>query len=333
MDSQSYEPVDARIWPRFSGIRTFARLPHVARPTRDVDVAVIGFPFDTATSYRTGTRFGPEAIRSASALLRPYHLAHDVDVFADIACVDAGDGPVAPGDTAKTYRQAQDSLAEIIQDGALPLVLGGDHSITVAELRVLADLHGPLSLIHLDAHGDTWDEYFGQPYFHGTTFRRAIEENLIDPTRSVQAGLRGPLYSRNDIDDARAMGLTVLPAEALRELGPAGYQRLIRETVGTNKAFLSFDVDFCDPAYAPGTGTPEVGGFTSVEAQSYLRTLAGVDLAGADVVEVSPSYDGPGSPTALLAANAAWEIMALIAIRNRTAATTNQPVSSTQTES
>src|SRR5579862_9499839 len=160
------------------------RLPHVTDPAA-VGAAVVGFPFDTATSFRTGARFGPEAVRSASALLRPYHSAHDVDVFRDLACVDAGDVPVAPGDTVETYRRAQAALAKLAATHLFPLVIGGDHSITLAELRVLAETHGPLALIHLDAHGDTWHEYFGQPYFHGTTFRRAIEEQLIDPQASV----------------------------------------------------------------------------------------------------------------------------------------------------
>ena len=309
-----YQPVDARLWPRFSGIRTFARLPALAGPGPDVDVAVVGFPFDTATSFRPGARFGPEAVRSASALLRPFHAIHGIDVFRTLACVDAGDVPVAPGDTLETYARAQAALGAIVEHGAFPLVIGGDHSITLAELRVLAAAHGPLALVHLDAHGDTWDAYFGQRYFHGTTFRRAIEEQLIDPAASVQAGLRGPLYDQGDLDDARALGLTVVQAESLRELGPAGYGELIRATVGTRKAFLTFDVDFCDPAYAPGTGTPEIGGFTSAEAQAFLRELAGIQLVGADVVEVAPAYDGPGAPTALLAANVAWEILALLAV-------------------
>ena len=312
-----YQPTDARLWPRFSGIRTFARLPYFAEPPGDVDVAVVGFPFDTATSFRPGARFGPEAVRSASALLRPYHSTHDVNVFQELACVDAGDVPVAPGDTLETYTRAQAALARLVATDLVPLVIGGDHSITLAELRVLAERHGPLALIHLDAHGDTWHEYFGQPYFHGTTFRRAIEEQLIDAEVSVQAGLRGPLYDRNDIEDARTLGLTVLPADALRELGARGYGELIRTTVGTRKAFLTFDVDFCDPAYAPGTGTPEIGGFTSAEAQGFLRALVGANLVGADVVEVAPAYDGAGAPTALLAANVAWEILALLAARKK----------------
>lgn len=316
MSENEYRPVDARTWPRFSGIRTFARLPYEAVPAAAVDAAVVGFPFDTATSFRAGARFGPEAVRSASALLRPYHLGHGVDVFGALACVDAGDVPVAPGDTLETFRRAEAGLERVVGRGAVPLVIGGDHSITLVELRVLSRRHGPLALVHLDAHGDTWDEYFGQKYFHGTTFRRAVEEELIDPARSVQAGLRGPLYSRDDVDEARAMGLTVLTAEELRELGPTGYGRLVHETVAGHSAFLSFDVDFCDPAYAPGTGTPEIGGFTSAEAQSFLRSLSGLDLAGADVVEVAPSYDGTGAVTALLAANVAWEILALLAVRS-----------------
>lgn len=310
----AYRPVDARILPRFAGVRTFARLPHVDDNQSEIDVAVLGFPFDTATSYRSGARFGPEAIRSASALLRPYHLQHGVDVFERLTCVDAGDVPIVPGDTAATYVHAQEALARVAAAGVFPLVLGGDHSITLAELRVLADRHGPLALIQFDAHGDTWDEYFGQKYFHGTTFRRALEEGVIDAGRSVQAGLRGPLYGSCDIEDARRLGFTVLLAEELRALGPVEYARVVRERVGERPAFLSFDVDFCDPAHAPGTGTPEIGGFSSAEAQSFVRALTGIQLVGADVVEVAPAYDGPGQATALLGANIAWEVLALVAL-------------------
>jgi agmatinase len=315
--SGPYQPIDARHWPRFSGIRTFARLPHVPDPADDVDVTVVGFPFDTATSFRPGARFGPEAIRSASALLRPYHLAHDVNVFSELACVDAGDVPTAPGDTAETFRRASESLMRLVGGRRHPLILGGDHSTTLVNLRVLAKTHGPLALIHLDAHGDTWDQYFGQEYFHGTTFRRATEEGLIDPTCSIQAGLRGPLYDSADIADAEALGFTVLTADALRSLGPEDYGALVKRVIGSRTTFLTFDVDFCDPAFAPGTGTPEIGGFSSAEAQSFIRSLAGVQLAGADVVEVAPAYDAPGTPTALLAANIAWEILALFALRRR----------------
>jgi agmatinase len=314
-----FQQADARIQPRFAGVRTFARLRHVlsASGLEGADVAVLGFPFDTATSYRTGARFGPEAVRSASVLLRPYHGPHAVDVFGTLNCVDAGDVPVAPGDTIETFARAQVELTRVVETGAVPLVIGGDHSITLAELRVLVERHGPLALVHLDAHGDTWDEYFGQPYFHGTTFRRAVEEGLIDPHASVQAGLRGPLYAETDIGDAREMGFTVVPAEELRALGAKAYGDLVRARVGDRRAFLTFDVDFCDPTVTPGTGTPEVGGFSSAEAQAYVRALVGISLVGADVVEVSPAYDGPGQITALLAANIAWEILALLALRKR----------------
>lgn len=316
-EADHHRPIDARVMPRFAGIRTFARLPHVQDGFGGVDAAVLGFPFDTATSFRSGARFGPEAIRSASMLLRPHHAVHGIDVFEQLSCVDAGDVPVAPGDTVETYARAQPELARVAEEGVFVLVLGGDHSITLAELRVLAALHGPLALVHLDAHRDTWDEYFSQPYFHGTTFRRALEEELIDAAASVQAGLRGPLYAAGDVEEARELGFAVLTADELQALGPAEYGRLVRERAGNRAAFVSFDVDFCDPAYAPGTGTPEIGGFSSAEAQAYLRALVGVRLVGADVVEVSPPYDGTGQPTALLAANVGWELLALVALQAR----------------
>lgn len=312
-----YRPIDARLSPRFAGIRTFARLPHVRDDLSGVDVAIIGFPFDTATSYRSGARFGPEGIRSASVLLRPFNAHQGVDVFEALACVDFGDVTIAPGDTVITYERAQADLVAVINTGAFPLVLGGDHAITLAELREVARAHGPLALVHLDSHSDTWDSYFGQPYFHGTTFRRALEEGLIDPARSIQAGLRGPLYSADDFEEPRRLGFATLTTDELRALGPAAYGELVRERIGERPVFLTFDVDFCDPAYAPGTGTPEVGGFTSAEAQAFVRSLAGVPLVGADVVETAPAYDGPGQPTALLAANIAWEILALVALRER----------------
>ena len=311
-----YRPIDARIYPRFAGVRTFMRLPHVTDLT-GVDAAVYGIPFDTAVTFRPGARFGPEAIRSASALLRPFHSGFGIDLCDALSIVDYGDLPVAPGDTEGTYRRVEEALAPVVEAGAFPLALGGDHSITLAELRVIAKRHGPLALVQLDAHGDTWDEYFDQRYFHGTTFRRAAEEGLIDPAASVQAGMRGPLFQSSDLDDGRALGFQVIPSEELRALGPEAYGELVRERVGERPVFLSFDVDFLDPAYAPGTGTPEVAGFSTAEAIAFLRSLKGIALAGADVVEVSPPYDGPGQTTALAAANVAWEILALRAAYDR----------------
>jgi agmatinase len=308
-----YRPLDAQVIPRFAGIRTFMRAPHVT-DLAGVDAVVYGIPFDTATSYRTGPRFGPEAIRSASALIRPYNPALGVDVVEALSIVDYGDVPVSPGDTERTYAQVEEALAPVVAAGVFPLALGGDHSVTLAELRALARRHGPLALVQLDAHGDTWEQYFGQRYFHGTTFKRAAEEGVLAPDASVQAGLRGSLYGAGDLEGARDLGFTVLQADELRALGPAAYGELVLDKTAGRPVFLSFDVDFLDPAFAPGTGTPEVGGFSTAEALAFLRALRGVALAGADVVEVSPPYDGPGSQTALAAANVAYELLCLRAV-------------------
>jgi agmatinase len=318
VDAPHHRPLDAKEIPRFAGIRTFMRAPHTT-DLAGVDAAVYGIPFDTATSFRTGARFGPEAIRSASALLRPYNPALGVDLVETLSIVDYGDVPVSPGDTERTYGQVEAALAPLVQAGVFPLALGGDHSVTLAELRVLARKYGPLSLVQLDAHGDTWDEYFGQRFFHGTTFKRALEERLIDPAASVQAGLRGSLYGPEDLESARALGFAVLPCDQLRTLGPGGYSSIVRERVGRRPVFLSFDIDVLDPAFAPGTGTPEVGGLSTAEALGCLRALGGIDLVGADVVEVSPSYDGPGQQTALAGANVAYELLSLRALAGNAA--------------
>ena len=318
MDAPHHRPLDAKEIPRFAGVRTFMRAPHTT-DLAGVDAAVYGIPFDTATSFRPGARFGPEAIRSASALLRPYNPALGVDVVETLSIVDYGDVPVSPGDTERTYGQVEAALAPLVQAGVFPLALGGDHSVTLAELRVLARKYGSLSLVQLDAHGDTWDEYFGQRFFHGTTFKRALEERLIDPAASVQAGLRGSLYGPEDLESARALGFAVLPCDQLRTLGPGGYSSIVRERVSRRPVFLSFDIDVLDPAFAPGTGTPEVGGLSTAEALGCLRALGGIDLIGADVVEVSPSYDGPGQQTALAGANVAYELLSLRALARNAA--------------
>ena len=314
MAEPPYKPLDAQVIPRFAGIRTFMRAPHVTE-LRGVDVAVYGIPFDTATTYRTGARFGPEAIRSASALIRPYHPAHDVNVVERLSIVDYGDLPVSPGDTERTYRQVEEALAPIVDAGIFPAALGGDHSITLPELRVLATKHGPLALVQLDAHADTWDEYFGQKYFHGTTFKRAAEEGVLRADKSVQAGMRGSVYAAGDLAGARELGFTVVTSDELRALTPEEYGARVREKVGDTPVFVSFDVDFLDPAFAPGTGTPEIAGFSTADAVAFLRMLKGINLVGCDVVEVSPGYDGPGQPTALAAANVLFELLALRALQ------------------
>ena len=311
-----YGPPDAALAPRFSGVRTFARCPHVTSP-QDVDVAVVGAPFDTATSRRPGARFGPEAIRSASIGLRPYHPPLDVDVFGSLSVVDWGDLDVTPGNAERTTAQVAAGLEPILGAGVVPVVLGGDHSVVLGELRAHAAVHGPVALVLLDAHADTWDDYYGERYFHGTPFRRALEEGLVRSERSIMAGMRGPLYSRSDISDARTMGFEIVPDVELRDLGPAEYGRRVRSRVGDAPVYMSFDIDVVDPAFAPGTGTPEVAGLDPREVLALIRSLAGMRFTGFDVVEVAPAYDGPGETTALLAASVAYEFLALTAVAKR----------------
>jgi agmatinase len=300
--------------PRYTGVRTFARLPHTT-DLDGADVAVVGVPFDTATSYRPGARFGPEAIRAGSTLLRPYHPAVQVDVFGSLSVVDYGDVITTPGNAERTAGQIADGLAPVLAAGAVPLVLGGDHSIVLGELRAHSSAAGePVGVVLLDAHADTWDEYYGEKYFHGTPFRRAVEEGVIAPERSLFAGMRGPLYAESDLEDAREMGFELILGDELRSIGPGDYSRRVRERVGEGPAFLSFDIDVIDPAFAPGTGTPEVAGLLPHEALVLLRSLAGVEFRGYDVVEVAPVYDGPGQVTAMLAANVAYELLALTAV-------------------
>jgi agmatinase len=314
--SPAYGPPDAAESPRYTGVRTFARCPQVMG-TEGVDVAVVGIPFDTATSRRPGARFGPEAIRSASIGLRPYHPPLDVDVFGTLSVVDHGDLDVTPGNAERTAGQIAAGLEPLARAGVVPLVLGGDHSIVLGELRAHAAVHGPVALVLLDAHADTWDHYYGERYFHGTPFRRALEEGLLLPERSLLAGMRGPLYSRSDLAEARSLGFEIVPDGELRAMAPAEYGRRVRARVGDAPAYLSFDIDVMDPAFAPGTGTPEVAGLDSREALGLIRGLAGMRFTGFDVVEVSPPYDGPGETTALLAASIAYEFLALTAVARR----------------
>ena len=312
-----FQPPDASQAPRYTGLRTFARLPHVPLPHEDVDAAVIGVPFDTATSFRAGARFGPEAIRSASALLRPYHPPLDIDVFGALSVVDGGDLEITPGNALRTAEQIDAALQPVLRAGIVPLVLGGDHSIVLGELRAQAAVHGPVGLVLLDAHADTWDQYYGEKYFHGTPIRRAVEEGLLDPSRSVLAGMRGPLYSAADLDVPRDMGFEVIPDDQLQALSPEQYGDRVRARIGRGPAYLSFDIDVLDPAFAPATGTPEVTGLHPRDALAFLRSLAGIDFSGFDLVEVSPPYDSPGQVTALHASAVAFEMLALLAVARR----------------
>jgi agmatinase len=236
-----------------------------------------------------------------------------VVIFDHLSVIDYGDVPVVPGYIEESYRRIAEGLEPIHRAGVVPIVLGGDHSIALPELRAAAAVHGPLALVQFDSHPDTWDAYFGEKHTHGTPFRRAVEEGWLVPERSIQVGMRGSIYDMGDWDDARELGFDLVPTDAVRKLGIDETITRIRERVGDAKTYVSFDVDFVDPAFAPGTGTPEIGGFTSREAQEFVRGLAGLEIVGCDVVEVYPAYD-PAQITALLAANVAHEFLSLIAL-------------------
>src|SRR5215203_4932497 len=315
MSSNRYTPANSLETPRFSDVRTFMRLPNV-RDLENADAAIVGAPFDTGATFRAGARFGPEGIRSASHLLRRYNPSLDVAIFDHLSVIDYGDVSVVPGYIEESYRRIEDGLKPIHRAGVTPIVLGGDHSIALPALRAAAAVHGPLALVQFDSHPDTWDAYFGQNHTHGTPFRRAVEEGLLEPSRSMQVGMRGSIYDKDDWDDAREMGFDLVPTDEVRQLGIPRVVDRIRERVGDARTYVSFDVDFVDPAFAPGTGTPEIGGFTSREAQEFVRGLVGLDLVGCDVVEVYPAYD-PAHITAFLAANVAYELLSLIAARRR----------------
>jgi agmatinase len=289
------------------------RLPHVRDPA-SLDVALVGIPFDGGTSYRPGARFGPRAVRDQSALIRPWNPVLKVAPFERLRVADYGDVDVVPVSIERTLEVIEREIGRLVEHGVTPVSVGGDHSVTLPVLRALAKRHGPVALIHFDAHPDTWDEYFGSKYFHGTPFRRAVEERLIDPRRTVQIGIRGPLYGPHDFDFHAEHGLEVLRIEEVKAHGVDWVADRLRRLAGT-PVYCSFDIDAVDPAYAPGTGTPEVGGLTAYEALSLVRALQGLALVGADLVEVSPLYDGPGQVTALLAANLLFELLSLLALQ------------------
>lgn len=298
--------------PRFGQIATTMLLPAVSSPA-NLDVAILGIPYDGGTSYRAGARFGPRAIREQSSLIRTWHPVLKVHPFARLRVADCGDVDVVPISIERTFDAVTKRIDEIFAAGATPLSMGGDHSVTLPILRSVARRHGPVGVIHFDAHPDTWDEYFGSKYFHGTPFRRAIEEGLIDPRRMIQVGIRGPLYGPEDFAFHDEHGIEVLRIEPIKEQGTAWVARRLERLRG-GPVYVSFDIDSVDPAFAPATGTPEVGGLTSYEALALVRALQGLTLVGADVVEVSPPYDGPGQITALLAANLLFEFVSLFAV-------------------
>ncbi len=314
MSKVKYHPPEIKA-PRFSGIKTFMRLPNV-RTTAEVDVAVIGAAFDTGASYKSGARFGPSAIREASTLMRNYSMNLDVNIFDHLSCVDYGDVDVTPGYIHETYKQIEEGLQPIVDAGVVPITLGGDHSITLAELRSVSKKHGPVALIHFDSHLDTWDNYWGMKYTHGTPFRRACEEGLIDTAHSIQVGIRGSQYGPEDIQGSRDLGLEVLTANELHKIGIEEGIKRIQKRAGNAKVFLSFDIDFIDPSMAPGTGTIEVGGFSGYEGMSLIQGMKDINIVAMDMVEVLPSID-PAGLTAYMAANLIHEAISVLAIQKR----------------
>lgn len=315
MTRTKYVPLNSLEVPRFAEIKTFMRLPNV-KTTENIDYAILGVPFDTGTTYRPGARFAPSAIRDISSLVKPYNVPQKVNVVDELSGVDYGDISVIPGFIEESYEKITEGLQPIVEAGAIPICLGGDHSITLGELRAIAKVHGPVALVHFDSHFDTIDSYFGKKYNHGTVFKRALEEGLIDVEHSIQVGMRGTFYSEEDLNGSTDLGFEVITSFEIREIGIPETLRRIRERVGGSKAFLTFDIDFVDPAFAPGTGTIEVGGFSSTESLHMVRQLKGLNFVGYDLVEVLPAYD-PSQITAFLGANVVFEFISLIALSKK----------------
>jgi agmatinase len=315
MSAEIVGPVDGRLVPRFAGASTFARLPEVDRVS-DFDVAILGVPFDNGTSYRPGARFGPMSIRQASRHLRPgFHVELDIAPFDALQAVDAGDVAVTPFAIDDAMRQIERHACGLIDPTHRVIVLGGDHTVALPMLRSLHRIHGPVSLVHFDAHLDTWDTYFDAPVTHGTIFRRAFEEGLLIEDHSIHIGIRGPLYGKPDLADDQRFGFRTIRSSDLSSLGLAGVIQAIETRTAGHPVYLSIDIDVLDPAFAPGTGTPEMGGFTSRELLEVLRGLRTLNLVGADVVEVSPPFDH-AEVTSLAAATVVFDIVGLLAARH-----------------
>jgi agmatinase len=306
-------PVDASVVPRFAGIATFARLPRLDEVER-ADIAVVGIPFDSGVSYRPGARFGPAHVREASRLLRPYNPAQDVSPFATQQVADAGDLAVNPFHIDEAVDQIEAGALALAEHADRLVTIGGDHTIALPLLRAVAAKHGPVAVLHFDAHLDTWDTYFGAPVTHGTPFRRASEEGLIDLTASMHVGTRGPLYGVEDLSDDARLGFAIVTSEDLEEHGVAAAIERIRDRIGDAPLYISIDIDVLDPAHAPGTGTPEAGGLTSRELLRIIRSLADRRIVGADVVEVAPAYDH-AQLTAVAASHVAYELISAMSPR------------------
>ncbi|MGV9309284.1 agmatinase [Nonomuraea sp. NPDC003727] len=305
-------PVDSSRIPRFAGFATFARLPRLDE-VEHADVAVVGVPFDSGVSYRPGARFGPAAVREASRLLRPYHPGLDVSPFERVQVADAGDIACNPFNIGEAVEAIQEAASAF--DSRL-VTIGGDHTIALPLLRAAAAKHGPVALLHFDAHLDTWDTYFGAEYTHGTPFRRAVEEGILDTEALSHVGIRGPLYGKRDLEEDRRLGFGIVTAADVLRRGLDEVIDALRQRIGDRPLYVSVDIDVLDPAHAPGTGTPEAGGLTSRELLEILRGLAGTNLIGADVVEVAPAYDH-AEITSVAASHVAYDLISLLAMKEK----------------
>jgi len=307
-------PIDPLVVPRFAGPATFARLPRLDQVDR-CDIAILGVPFDAGTTYRPGARFGPTAIRAGSRLLRGYHPQLETEPFAAQQVADAGDVGANPFDIQEAIEQIEAGARAILADVPHLIAVGGDHTVALPLLRAVTASYGPVALVHFDAHLDTWDSYFGAAYTHGTPFRRASEEGLFAADRCAHVGIRGPLFSPQDLVDDRAFGFQVVGAFDYERRSPQDVAAEVKARVGDAPVYVSIDVDVMDPAHAPATGTPEAGGLTSRELLATVRALDDVDLVAADIVEVAPAYDH-AEITSIAAANLAWELLGLFARRS-----------------
>lgn len=302
--------------PQFAGIYTFMHLPHV-QTLENVDYAVIGVPFDTGVSYAVGARFGPSAIRTMSQRIMPISRHHQINTSDYLSGIDYGDLKVYPAYIEQSYTIIEEQLKPVFEAGIVPILLGGDHSISLPHLRAAAAAHGPVCLVHFDSHSDTGrSDTPERMWSHGAVFSYAVDEGLLDAEHSIQMGMRGTAYRAGNLDEARKMGFEVMTTDDVRAISIPELCEKVKQRVGDRPVFLTFDIDFLDPVYAPGTGTPEVGGFTTYEAQQMLRGLAGINFIGFDLVEVLPDLDS-SSFTALNAANIAFEFVSLLAVRRR----------------
>jgi len=301
------QPLGGNEMPRFAGPGTMMRLP-AAKSAASLDVCFVGIPMDIGTSNRSGTRFGPKQIRAESVLLRPYNMASRAAPFDSLMVADLGDVPINIFDLKDSVHRIEAYFDALLLHDVIPLTMGGDHTLTLPILRAMAKKYGPVAILHIDAHADVNEHMFGEEIAHGTPFRRAVEENLIDTARSFQIGLRGTGYAAEDFDWSRDQGFAVIQAEELWHKSASPLMQDVKDRLGKHPTYLSFDIDALDPAYAPGTGTPEFGGLTTVQALEIIRGCRGLNLVGGDLVEVSPPYDKDGN-TALLAANLLYEML------------------------